>query len=250
MARELSSATREPTPQTPVERDGSGAMFDGIAHRYDLLNRVMSMGIDQRWRRLTIRALALQPGANLLDLATGTADMAILAARMQPAVRVLGVDPSRGMLEVGRRKVEQAGLSQRVRLEVGEAERLEMTDASVDGVCIAFGIRNVADRMQGLREMARVTRPGGRVAILELSEPRRGLLSPLARFHIRSVVPTLGALLSGAHEYRYLQRSIAAFPPAEEFADMMRAAGLAVVSMTALTFGVCHLYVGEPVTRS
>lgn len=235
--------------ETSAARDGSGAMFDGIAHRYDLLNRLMSMGIDQRWRRQTIRALALRPGGNVLDLATGTADMAILAARMHPAVSVLGVDPSRGMLEVGRRKVEQAGLSQRVRLEAGEAECLDLPDASVDGVCIAFGIRNVADRMQGLREMARVTRPGGRVAILELSEPRGGLLSPFARFHIRKVVPTLGALLSGVHEYRYLQRSIAAFPPADAFADMMRAAGLRVVATTALTFGVCHLFVGEPETR-
>lgn len=249
MAHDFFRSARDAHADGAPGRDGSGAMFDGIAHRYDLLNRLMSMGIDQRWRRLTIRALNLQPGASILDLATGTADMAILAARMHPTVSVLGVDPSRGMLEVGRRKVEQAGLAQRIRLQVGEAEHLDVRDASLDGVCMAFGIRNVADRMQGLREMARVTRAGGRVAILELSEPRSGLFSPLARFHIRSVVPTLGALLSGAHEYRYLQRSIAAFPPAAEFADMMRAAGLAVVSMTALTFGVCHLYVGEPVTR-
>lgn len=241
-------ARADATPAAAA-RDGSGAMFDGIAHRYDLLNRLMSMGIDQRWRRLTIRALALRPGASVLDLATGTADMAILAARMHPAVSVIGVDPSQGMLDVGRRKVEQAGLAQRIHLQRGEAEHLELADASVDGVCIAFGIRNVADRMQGLREMARVTRPGGRVAILELSEPRSGLLSPLARFHIRSVVPTLGALLSGAREYRYLQRSIAAFPPAEVFAEMMRTAGLRMLSTTALTFGVCHLYVGETGTR-
>ena len=126
-------------------------------------------------------------------------------------------------------------------------QHLQFADRTFDGVSIAFGIRNVPDRVQGLREMARVTRAGGRVAILELSEPRGGVLGPLARFHVHSVVPTVGALLSGAKEYRYLQKSIAAFPPAEQFEALMREAGLRVVASTPLTFGVCHLYVGEPI---
>ncbi len=227
-------------------RAGSGAMFDAIAERYDLLNRILSLGVDQGWRRRTVRALALPAGGRALDLATGTADLAIQIARHYPEAHVVGVDPSRRMLEVGRRKLAGAGLEDRVTLEDGDAERLRFEDASFDGVSIAFGIRNVPDRDAALREMARVTRPRGRVVVLELSEPRGGVMGALARFHVHSVVPALGAMLSGASEYRYLQRSIAAFPPAEAFAERMRAAGLDVLEAVPLTFGVAHLYVAEP----
>jgi len=222
-------------------------MFDGIAQRYDLVNRVISLGIDQSWRKKTVRSLELQPGARVLDLATGTGDLAIMVSRMHPEVTIVGVDPSAKMLEVGQKKLSEAGLDQRIQLEVGDAQALKFADNDFDGLCIAFGIRNVPDRLQGLREMARVTKPGGRVAILELSEPRGGVLGPLARFHVHSVVPAVGALLSGAKEYRYLQKSIAAFPPAAEFEALMVEAGMRIVSSTALTFGVCHLYVGEPI---
>lgn len=228
-------------------RDGSGAMFDGIAHRYDLVNRVISLGIDQSWRKKTVKALALQPGGKVLDLATGTADLAIMIARSHPHVSIVGVDPSAKMLEVGQKKLEAGQLSERIELQVGDAQALKFPDRTFDGLCIAFGIRNVPDRLQGLREMARVTKASGRVAILELSEPRGGVLGPLARFHVHSVVPTVGALLSGAKEYRYLQKSIAAFPPASEFEALMREAGLRIVDSVSLTFGVCHLYVGEPI---
>jgi demethylmenaquinone methyltransferase/2-methoxy-6-polyprenyl-1,4-benzoquinol methylase len=233
-----------------VPRPGSGAMFDGIARRYDLLNRLMSFGLDRLWRRKLVRALALAAGARVLDLATGTADVAITIARTHSDCRVVGVDPSTGMLEVGGQKIAEGGLDARVTLQVGDAQALEFADQTFDGVCIAFGIRNVPDRARALAEMARVTRPGGRVAILELSEPRRGLLAPLARFHIRRMVPRLGALLSGSREYSYLQSSIAAFPPPETFADMMRAAGLDVLAVTPLSLGVCHLYVGTPHERA
>jgi demethylmenaquinone methyltransferase/2-methoxy-6-polyprenyl-1,4-benzoquinol methylase len=228
-------------------RDGSGAMFDGIAHRYDLVNRVISLGIDQSWRKQTVKALELQPGGKVLDLATGTADLAIMIARSHPHVSIVGVDPSEKMLEVGQKKLQTGQLSERIELQVGDAQALKFPDRTFDGLCIAFGIRNVPDRLQGLREMARVTKAGGRVAILELSEPRGGVLGPLARFHVHSVVPTVGALLSGAKEYRYLQKSIAAFPPPSEFEALMREAGLRIVDSVSLTFGVCHLYVGEPI---
>ena len=230
---------------TTTEREGSGQMFDGIAERYDFVNRVISLGIDQGWRKKTVEALNLTSGARVLDLATGTADLALLVAAAEPTARVVGVDPSERMLAVGREKVAKAGLSGRITLESGDAEALPFEPRSFDGVCIAFGIRNVPDRDRALREMARVTKPGGRVAILELSEPR-GVLGPLARFHVHTVVPWVGALLSGAKEYHYLQRSIAAFPPAQEFAEHMRRAGLDVLSVISLTFGVCHLYVAEP----
>jgi len=227
-------------------RGGSGAMFDRIARRYDLLNRVLSLGVDQGWRRRAVRAMALGPGARALDLATGTADLALRMARAAEGVQVVGVDPSEGMLAVGRDKVRDAGLDGRIRLEAGDAQALRFEDDGFDAAAIAFGIRNVPDRPRALAEMARVTRPGGRVVVLELSEPRRGPLGALARFHVHWLVPRIGALLSGAREYRYLQESIAAFPPPEEFADVMSAAGIRVLEVRPLTFGASCLYVGEP----
>lgn len=229
----------------PVQ-NGSGAMFDAIAERYDLVNRVISLGVDQSWRKKTVRSLNLAPGARVLDLATGTADLAIMIAERTQGTTVVGLDPSTAMLAVGRQKLEKKGLSERVSLVLGDAEELPFPDRSFDGVSIAFGIRNVPNRTRALREMARVTRPGGRVAILELSEPRKGPLAALARFHVHTLVPHVGAFLSRAPEYRYLERSIAAFPPAEEFGELMQRSGLDVVQIVPLTFGVCHLYVAEP----
>jgi len=231
---------------TALAKEGSGAMFDGIAARYDLVNRVISLGIDQSWRRKTVAALSLAPGHRVLDLATGTADLAIQVARTEPSASVVGLDPSSKMLEVGRVKVTRAELQARVALVQGDAQALPFETHSFDSVCIAFGIRNVPDRGKALREMARVTRPGGRIAILELSEPRGGLLGALARVHIHVVVPYVGALLSGVKEYQYLQRSIAAFPPADEFASLMQGSNLDVLAVQPLTFGVCHLYIAEP----
>lgn len=240
-----------PTTETAMvvaPQPGSGAMFDKIARRYDLLNRMMSFGVDKRWRKRTVKALALSADgpSRVLDVATGTGDLAIDIARRHPGATVIGVDPSAQMIAVGDRKVVRWG--GRVTLQLGDAQHLEFPDASFDAVTIAFGIRNVPDRALGLREMTRVCKPGGRVAILELGEPRRGVIAPLARFHIRHVVPRVGALLSGAREYRYLQSSIAAFPAPDAFAAMMTEAGLAVLEVVPLTFGVCTLYVGTPST--
>ena len=228
---------------------GSGAMFNAIAHRYDLLNRILSMGIDQRWRKKTVAALQLPAGAKVLDLATGTADVALRIARTHGDSQVIGVDPSENMLSVGREKVTQQQLEARITLQLGDAQQLPFADRTFDGVTIAFGIRNVPDRSRALREMARVTKLGGRIAILELSEPGGGLLGAMARFHVHTLVPRIGALISGAREYRYLQQSIAAFPPASTFAQQLSECGLKVLQVTPLTFGVCHLYVAEPISN-
>ena len=236
----------ETVPQTSSPNPGSGEMFDQIAGRYDLLNRVMSMGIDQSWRRKTVAALQLPAQSRVLDLATGTGDLALMIARLHPDAEVIGSDPSSQMLEVGVGKVERNGLSNRVKLELGDAQALPYQSDSFDGCCIAFGIRNVPDRSAALAEMARVTRPGGRVAVLELGEPSVGWLSPIARFHVRKVIPRLGGMLSGSREYKYLQESIAAFPAADEFVEQMRAAGLNVLEAKPLTFGACTLFVAEP----
>jgi demethylmenaquinone methyltransferase/2-methoxy-6-polyprenyl-1,4-benzoquinol methylase len=226
---------------------GSGAMFDAIAARYDLVNRVISLGIDQSWRKKAVRALAVGRAARILDVATGTADLAILAARTHEDARVVGVDTSPKMLEIGRAKVRAEDLEARIELRVGDAQWLNEPDATFDGAMIAFGIRNVPDRIQALREMARVVKPGGRVVVLELAEPTAdatGALNAIARWHIHTVVPAIGAAISGAEEYRYLARSIAAFPPRAEFEDMMKKAGLSIVETEPLTFGVASLFVG------
>jgi demethylmenaquinone methyltransferase/2-methoxy-6-polyprenyl-1,4-benzoquinol methylase len=220
---------------------GSGAMFDRIARRYDLLNRILSMGLDRRWRRRAVAALDPQPGERFLDLATGTADVALAVLRRQPDATVVGLDPSHQMLAVGAAKARAAGVAGKMTLLPGDAQELPFPDATFDGIIIAFGIRNVPDRSLALAEMARVLRRGGRAVILELNEPRNAL----ARLHVHRVVPLLGALLSGASEYRYLQKSIAAFPPPESFASLMATRGLHVEKIQPLTMGVACLFVGR-----
>ncbi len=235
---------------------GSGAMFDRIAQRYDFVNRVLSLGLDGRWRRRTVRAVLgsrhdeLGERPRVLDVATGTADLAIDFARRCPGASLIGLDPSTRMLEIARAKIAKRALADRIALVVGDAQQLPYSDAEMDAATIAFGIRNVPDRLVALRELARVVRAGGRVAVLELGEPRGGVLGRVARFHTRHVVPRLGGLLSGAREYAYLQRSIAAFPPAAEFATLMQRAGFHLLEVTPLTFGACTLYVGTPAGAS
>ncbi|MDA8020261.1 MAG: ubiquinone/menaquinone biosynthesis methyltransferase [Thermoanaerobaculia bacterium] len=231
---------------TQEARPGSGAMFDAIARRYDLVNRIMSLGLDRWWRRTAVAALKLPTRARALDVATGTADVALEIASQADDVEVIGVDPSPRMLEIGRTKVTDAELNGRVDLRTGEAENLTFESDTFDGVISAWGIRNAADRAGALREMTRVTNPGGRVAILESLEAPGLLLGPMIRFYTRTVVPFLGGLISRRkQEYQYLQTSIAAFPKPEEFHMMMRSAGLQVEVSKPLTFGACWLFVGR-----
>lgn len=233
------------TAMATTDRLGSGQMFDRIARRYDRMNTLLSMGLHHRWRRHLVDSLGdPRPGEQVLDVATGTADVALEIAHRFAGVELVGLDPSAGMLGVGRDKVAAAGLTERVTLVEGDAVDMPFDDDRFAAVAISFGIRNVPDRLAGLREMVRVTRPGGRVAVLELSEPRGGLLSPFARFHVHHVVPLLGAWLSGEREYRYLQESIAAFPTPPDFAALMESAGLTDVTVSAQTLRTAHLYAG------
>ncbi len=239
----------EDTPLQGAKKDiegGDGAFFDNIAHRYDLLNRVLSMGLDPIWRKKAVAAAVPDGGdGHILDLATGTADLAIEAARRHQSLKVTGVDPSKEMLAIGRDKVADKTLEERVDLALGDGQDLPFENDTFDGSAVAFGIRNFPDRLQGLREMTRVTRPGGAVVILELSEPQGGLMGSMARFYVRKCVPRIGSLLSGSKEYKYLQESIAAFPPADQFMEMMETAGLEDVEVHPLTFGVVNLFVGH-----
>jgi demethylmenaquinone methyltransferase / 2-methoxy-6-polyprenyl-1,4-benzoquinol methylase len=235
---------------TSMTHLGSGAMFDRIARRYDAMNRVLSLGLDRGWRRHAVRALQLGDRPRVLDLATGTGDLAIDIARAHPGATVIGLDPSTEMLAVARTKLARRGLAERVTMIAGDAQQLPFASCSVDAITIAFGIRNVPDRDAALREMARVVRPGGRVAVLELGEARGRVLGRIARFHTRAIVPRLGRLIARSREYGYLQRSIAAFPAPEAFAAQLTAAGLQVVDVTSFAFGACNLFVATPMEES
>jgi len=223
--------------------DGSGQMFDQIARRYDLLNRIISLRFDQGWRRKLVAALPDE--GELLDVATGTADVALSLAHTYSKVQVVGLDPSVNMLEVGQEKVSRQRLPERISLDVGNALDMQYESNRFAGSCVAFGVRNFPDRLQGIREMNRVTQAGGPVAVLELSEPRDGLFAPFVRFHVHHIVPWLGAILSGNREYRYLQKSVQAFPPPQAFAELMEEAGINKIQIQRMPFGVAHLYVGQ-----
>jgi demethylmenaquinone methyltransferase/2-methoxy-6-polyprenyl-1,4-benzoquinol methylase len=227
-----------------VLQPGSGEMFDRIARRYDLLNRLMSMGLDRGWRKRLTASLETGPLNRVLDLATGTGDVAISIARRYPHVQVIGLDPSSGMLGVAEHKILALNLSSQIELVKGDAQSLPYEDGHFDSVSISFGIRNVPDRALALSEMVRVTRKGGTVSVLELNEPGGGLMGRLAKIHVHHIVPRLGAFLSGAREYRYLQQSIAAFPEPEKFAEMMRNSGLQEVETSRFLFGVACLFTG------
>ena len=225
---------------------GSGIMFDGIARNYDLLNRIISLGIDQNWRKQTARSLNLQDGEKALDVATGTADLAIQISKTYPENQIEGIDPSKNMLDLGQFKIVKKSLSERISLKLADAVELPFEDNYFGGSTIAFGIRNIKDRKKALKEMARVTKTGGRVSILELAEPEtNGPISSMSKLYIHKIVPKIGSWLSGDDEYEYLQNSIAAFPARKDFEEILEESDLKVVETRPLTFGVCTLFICE-----
>ena len=222
-----------------------GEMFSSIAPRYDFLNRLLSLGVDRRWRRLAVAETVPSTGGRFLDVATGTADMALEILRQKGAgASVVGVDLSVEMMRVGQGKCARAGRSRNVAFLRGPGECLPFADGVFDSACIAFGIRNVADRERGLREMCRAVRPGGRVVVLEFSSPPGTVFGALYRFYFRSVLPRIGGIFSRGSAYEYLPASVLAFPEPPAFAEMMRAAGCVSVTRCPLTFGIVTLYVG------
>ena len=219
-------------------------MFDAIAPRYDLLNHVLSAGLDRRWRDRAIEALALPPGSRVLDLCTGTGDLAIAATRLVAPVSVVGVDFSGEMLRRARSKILDASLGSSIRLVRGDATRIPLPDASCDAATIGFGIRNVAEPERALRELARVLRPGGRLAILEFGEPGIPGIKTLYSWYFRYLLPLVGRTVSRHKSaYSYLPASVLAFPSATAFCTAMSAHGFGQVRVRSLTFGIVHLFV-------
>ncbi len=225
---------------------GVRKMFDTIAPRYDLLNRLLSFGIDKRWRRYAVSQLNIPAGGRVLDIATGTCDVALeIARRTDSSVSIVGEDFTQGMLVHGQQKLDQSVYAGRIMLVNAPCEAIPHPDQSFDAITIAFGIRNVIDREQGLREMIRVLKPGGRVVILEFSNPRSRLFRSLYYFYFRQLLPAIGGLFSQRSAYQYLPDSVLEFPAQEKFIEMMRDAGFINAQHTDLTFGISTVYVGD-----
>jgi len=221
-------------------------MFDRIAPRYDLLNRLLSLGIDRRWRRFAVRQLAVPDGGRVLDIATGTGDVALEIGRQtEPGVKIVGSDFTQGMLVQGQQKLDQSEFAGRIRLVNAPCEEIPHPEACFDGITIAFGIRNVVDRPAGLREMVRVLKPGGRAVILEFSTPKSELFRRIYYFYFQRILPAIGGLISSRSAYQYLPDSVMEFPSREEFQEMMCQAGFARVQCCDLTFGIASVYLGD-----
>jgi demethylmenaquinone methyltransferase / 2-methoxy-6-polyprenyl-1,4-benzoquinol methylase len=219
------------------------AMFDAIAGRYDFLNHFLSAGLDRRWRARTVRELHLQPGARVLDLCTGTADLAIATADAVPRARIIGVDFAGAMLQLGLRKLRGRALDRKITLIRGDASAIPVRDRWADAATIGFGIRNVAQPEAALRELARVLRPGAPLAILEFGEPRVLGIRGLYQWYFRAILPRLGRLVSKHQSaYSYLPASVGTFPSPAAFAATISSQGFSGVRAVPLSLGVVYLY--------
>lgn len=218
-------------------------MFDSIAPAYDWMNRAMTFGVDRRWRKLTVNRIAALKPADIIDIATGTGDLAVAMAKRMPQASVVGIDLSEGMIGIGQRKVEEAGLSGRVSLRCGDCLSLPLPDASADVVTVAFGVRNFEHLDRGYSEMLRVLRPGGHLFVLELSTPVNPLVKPFYHLYTRGIIPFVGRMVSkDVRAYSYLPESIAAVPQGDDMLRLIREAGFTDTAFRRMTFGVCTLY--------
>ncbi len=233
------------------EKDGSkkeqvAEMFDNISKRYDLLNHVLSLGIDIGWRRKAIKIIREDEPKKILDIATGTADFALEAARMLEADEIIGVDISEGMLSVGRQKVAKRGLQELVHLRSGDSENLQFEDNYFDSLLVAFGVRNFENLEAGLSEMLRVIRPGGKVVIVEFSKPHAFPFKQIYNAYFQAILPVIGKMISKDDSaYRYLPESVQAFPDGDDFLRVLKKLGYQETKCTPLTFGIASIYVGS-----
>jgi demethylmenaquinone methyltransferase/2-methoxy-6-polyprenyl-1,4-benzoquinol methylase len=220
-------------------------MFDNISPKYDLLNRLLSFGIDKYWRNMMVGKLKNLKPSNILDIATGTGDLAIACLKLNPE-KIVGVDISEGMMELGREKLKKLGLTDKIELKFGDSEKLPFSDKTFHAVTVAFGVRNFENLDKGLSEIFRVTKKGGMTVILEFSKPKGIIMAPLYQFYSSNVLPFIGRLISSDQSaYTYLPESVKAFPEGEPFLVRLRGAGFEDCRLQRLTFGIVSIYTGS-----
>jgi demethylmenaquinone methyltransferase / 2-methoxy-6-polyprenyl-1,4-benzoquinol methylase len=227
-------------------------MFDRLAPKYDQLNRFLSARTDIRWRKKAINTLKKEKPGLILDVATGTGDMAILASSILNPVRIEGIDISESMLEVGIKKVEREGLKDRIRLQKGDSETINFAENTFDAVMVAFGVRNFENLEKGLSEMLRVLKPGGRLMVLEFSKPRIRAVKSIYNLYMRIVAPQVARWFKQNREaYQYLCESANAFPDRQLFTDILKKVGYTDTGFQPLTLGICCIYTGKkPVSEA
>lgn len=241
----MSDKTVKPYDQNEDKKTQVGRMFDNIAKRYDLLNRVLSAGVDQRWRKNVTRRLKELSPNTILDIATGTADLAIMCYDQLQPKKVVGVDISQKMLDVGQNKLSKRGLEDKIFLEWGDSENLSFADNSFDAVTVAFGVRNFGDLEKGLEEIYRVIRPGGKAVVLEFSQPRMPVFKQLYNFYFSTILPSIGRWTSkDPKAYKYLYESVQSFPDYEAFLQLLEKKGFKRTDFFPQTFGICCIYEG------
>ncbi len=219
-------------------------MFDRIAGYYDLLNHLLSLGIDIWWRKKAIAILKKDRPRVILDIATGTGDLAIAAMALDPE-KVIGIDISGEMIQIGRKKVAKRKLDRVISLQEGDSENLVFEDNKFDAATVAFGVRNFEELKKGLREIHRVLKPGGKFVVLEFSKPTKTPLKQLFNFYFKHLLPTIGRLISNdSRAYSYLPESVLAFPEGENFTTILRDSGFKATEYKPLTFGICTIYSG------
>lgn len=222
-------------------------MFDNIAPTYDKLNHIMSLNIDRMWRRRVVRIVRKLGAAKIMDVATGTADLAIAIAKRSDRTQILGIDLSDEMLAVAREKIQKQGFEERIMLEKGDAEQLDMVaDGSIDAATVAFGVRNFENIERGLAEIHRTLREGGHLVVLEFSTPRNRVVRWFYSQYSDRLIPRIGAMISKDKEaYSYLPESVKEFPSPERFMEILRGVGFRSVSRRSQSFGIAQIYIAE-----
>ena len=221
-------------------------MFDSIAHRYDFLNRFLSAGIDISWRKKAIGYLKDINPKKILDVATGTADVALMTEKILHATEIIGIDISDGMLDVGRQKIAKAGVQEIIKLYNGDSAAIQYADNSFDAVTVAFGVRNFEFLEKGLSEILRVLRPGGKLVVLEFSRPKNALVKPFYNLYMKKVSPNIGKMFSKNKDaYAYLDESIQKFPEGENFVNILKKVGYQNIINKPLSLGICSIYCGS-----